>query len=62
MIYIVLIFLAILIIYFVIVKHIVIDFKSFFRKGFKKYDNAFRRVLLHAESKARARLCLLVSF
>lgn len=61
MIYIVLIFLAILIIYFVIVKHIVIDFKSFFRKGFKKYDNAFRRVLLHAESKEKERQCQLVS-
>lgn len=54
--------LIIFLIYFIFVKHIVIDFKTFFRKGFKKFDNAFRRVLLHAESKEKERLCLLLNF
>lgn len=58
----VLIAVIIFIIYIVVVKHIVIDYKTFFKKGFKKYDNAFRRVLLHAVSKVKERLCLLVNF
>ena len=37
----ILILLVILIIYLFVVKKLHIDFKSFFRKGFKKIDNAF---------------------
>lgn len=39
--------------YYLISNHITLDFKSLFKKGFKKIDNDFRVILLYSVNSGK---------